>query len=85
MNTVPNSDFFRGEVERIMSDARAQGKEYVEILSGDVHRNVGGYPSTNHRMASCCEVMYSMMKPSDKVISAPKKGKGATLKIGYYL
>ena len=58
--------------------------EYIDLVSGDIHRAVGGYPSNNHRMPVCCEVMYAKMQGNDRVISAPPKGKGATLKIRYY-
>ena len=63
--------------------ASIQG-DYIDIVSGDVHRAVGGYPGNNHRMPVCCEVMYERVKGDDEVIAAPPKGKGATLKIRYY-
>lgn len=59
--------------------------EYIDLNSGDIHREIGGYPdSTNHRMPVCCDVMYSNMQGDDKIISAPPKGKGASLTIRYY-
>ncbi|WP_157721811.1 VOC family protein [Tumebacillus avium] len=82
---VINSETFKKKIEEIMEEARSAGKESVDICAGDVHSMVGGYPSSNHRMASCCEVMYSMQKPTDEVLYAPPKGKGATLRIRYYL
>lgn len=57
----------------------------LNIISGDVHRKVGGYPSKNHSMPLCCNVMYSMKKVEDVVLHSSPKGKGATLKIRYYL
>ncbi len=36
-------------------------------------------------MASCCDVMYALMKPSDVVLKAPPKGKGASVTIRYQL
>ena len=57
---------------------------YIDLVSGDIHRAVGGYPSSNHRMPVCCDVMYSRMRKNDVVLSAPPKGKGATLRIRYY-
>jgi hypothetical protein len=85
MSDSPNTDVFRQEIQQIINVARSKGEKYIDILSSDVHRRVGGYPSQNHRMATCCEVMYSMMKSVDKVIYAPPKGKGANLKIRYHI
>jgi len=42
------------------------------------------YPSNNHRMPICCDVMYDRMKQEDEILFAPQKGKGATVKIRYY-
>jgi len=36
------------------ADAKRNGLDKVEIRSGDLHRSVGGYPGTNHRMPICC-------------------------------
>lgn len=58
--------------------------EHIDLISGNIHRAVGGYPGSNHRMPVCCEVMYDRIKGDDEVIVAPPKGKGATLKIRYY-
>ena len=79
------SDVFRNEIMKLINKAKEQGLPYVDIISGVVHRNVGGYPSNNHRMPTCCEEMYINMKPGDEVLEAPLKGKGANLKIRYYL
>jgi len=59
---------------------------FIDLTSGDIHREVGGYPAADgkHHMPCCCEAMYSMMKGNDEVISAPPSGKGATVTIRYY-
>lgn len=82
---MPTADDFRQKIEEILARTRREGRESVEICSGDLHRSLGGYPSRNHRMASCCEVMYSMKKSGDIVLQAPPKGKGASLRIKYFL
>ena len=82
---MSNSEMFKQRIEQIFGEARKAGRDSVEICSGDIHRDVGGYPSRNHRIASCCTVMYSLMRPADLVLYAPLKGKGATLKIRYFL
>lgn len=75
---------FRREVKRQIDEARNAGGEYVDIISGDVHRELGGYPGPGHCMPSCCKAMYDYKKPNDIIMEAPPKGKGATLKIRYY-
>jgi 5-methylcytosine-specific restriction protein A len=57
----------------------------VEITAGSLHRVVGGYPGTNHRMPICCQVMYDTMGPDDEVVTSPPSGKGASLRIRYQL
>ena len=58
--------------------------DYIDLISGNVHRAVGGYSGSNHRMPVCCDVMYDRMKINDVVLSAPCKGKSSTVKIRYY-
>lgn len=58
--------------------------DFVELTSGDIHREIGGYPGRNHRMPSCCIAMKEFMLDNDIIIRQPKKGKGATLTIRYY-
>jgi hypothetical protein len=76
---------FISEVQRIINEARSQGKTYVDIVSRDVHINVGGYPGDNHKMPSCCSAMRSLMKNGDIILESPPKGNGATLKIRYFV
>lgn len=82
---MPTVDDFKQKLEELLAAARSEGKESIDVCSGDLHRSVGGYPSRNHRMASCCEVMYSMKKSGDLVLQSPPKGKGASLRIRYFL
>ena len=49
-----------------------------------MHRFVGGYPGTGHRMPAFCEVMYAeMVEGVDDVLAAPPMGKRASLAIEY--
>lgn len=81
---MPNKEDFLKEIQSILNDAKSKGASYIDINAGDVHRSVGGYPYIN-RMPSCCDSMYELMKTNDEIIAAPKKGKGASLTIRYYL
>ncbi|MNB86270.1 hypothetical protein D3C75_332090 [compost metagenome] len=77
-------DDFQKEVKRRIDEARNNGVTYVDIVSGEVHRTLGGYPGPDHNMPSCCKAMYDYKKPIDEILESPPKGKGATLKIRYY-
>ena len=81
----PNSEDFRREIIKIFDEAQKEGKDFVEITSGEVHREVGFYPGPNHRMASLCDVMRGLMQAGDDILYQPRKGRGATLKIRYKL
>ncbi len=60
-----------------------RGASFVDIVSGDVHRTVGGYPGRSHCMPTVCKVMRDLRHASDPVVPSPLKGNGATLKIRY--
>jgi hypothetical protein len=63
--------------------AEKNGESFVRVSSGELHRDVGGYPGPNHRMPACCFAMRAAMKVGDRLISEPPKGTGATLTIEY--
>jgi len=76
---------FREELLSIFKKAKKDNKESIIVISGDLHRKVGGYPGRNHRMPTCCSVMMAFKRSQDEILNSPPKGKGATLKIKYYL
>jgi 5-methylcytosine-specific restriction protein A len=82
---MPDSLDFRSALIHVFTEALEKGLSEVIVVSGDLHRAVGGYPGKNHRMPNCCQVMYQHMGPDDTVIEAPPNGNGATLKILYRL
>jgi hypothetical protein len=51
-----------------MQGAEHASKTTVEINSGQLHREVGGYPGQNHRMPICCAVMRSEMSAGDAIL-----------------
>ena len=81
----PTAQDFQKELDSIFASATKQGKPYIDVRSGDLHRRVGGYPGHNHRMPVCCEVMRRNMKPGDQILQEPPSGQGATLLIHYKL
>ena len=85
--THPTAEDFRAELGRRLVRAQRAGHPHIDIKSGDLHRDLGGYPGYrgSHRMPTCCDVMMTAMGAGDKIISAPPSGKGATLVIRYKL
>lgn len=74
---------FQEQLDTIFQDARQKELSHVDVLSGDLHRRVGYYPGTNHRMPVCCSIMRQNLKAGDTVLHEPPKGNGATVKIRY--
>ena len=81
---MPTADDFQKELGSIFSFAEEKRLTAIIIKSGDLHRLVGGYPGSNHRMPVCCNVMRNDMKKGDEVLSEPPSGEGATLTIRYH-
>jgi hypothetical protein len=81
----PTSQDFQRELNYILASSRQQGKFYIDVRAGDLHRRVGGYPGKNARMPVCCEVMRRNMRLGDEILQQPPKGNGANLVIRYYL
>ena len=82
---APTNNDFQNKLVSILDTAEKEGKEHLDVRSEDLHKAVGGYPSTNHRMPLCCGVMKKMMGKDDEVLQKPPSGCGATLVIRYHL
>lgn len=79
----PTADDFRACLNNMLASAEGLGFRAVEIRAGDLHRRVGGYRDSNHRMANCCSVLRQAMKHGDTVVEAPRSGQGASLVVRY--
>jgi 5-methylcytosine-specific restriction protein A len=80
---APTAWDFQNRLMAILNRARQSRQSYVDIESGNLHQEVGGYPDPNHRMPVCCEVMRKLMRPGDSVIKEPSGSQDATLIIRY--
>lgn len=81
----PNTEDFKKEMAFQIAEARTNGLPFVELIAGDIHRKLGGYPNNGkHQMPSCCKAMRDTMRPGDKIIYEPPQGKGPSLRIKYY-
>jgi 5-methylcytosine-specific restriction protein A len=85
ITALPSASDFRQELARRFSNATTAEDTYVDVVSADLHRSLGGYPGTNHRMPVCCSVMRKELRAGDTVLAAPPGDAGATLRIRYML
>lgn len=79
------ADRFRAALDVRFSKAKREGLSILDVEAGDLHRELGSYPGSNHRMPTCCKAMRDAMKSADRVIAEPPKGNGASLVIRYRL
>jgi 5-methylcytosine-specific restriction protein A len=82
---MPTSEEFREELRGRLRAAELRQLQYIDINAGELHRHLGGYPSSNHQMPSCCQVMEQERRPIDEMRAGPPSGKGASLTIRYHL
>lgn len=82
---MPKQIDFQAELDVIFCNATGR---YVDVVAGNLHRKVGGYPPApgcNHAMPNCCRVMKKNMKDGDVILKQPPKGQGARVTIRYQL
>ena len=72
-------------MDRILEEARNCGDASKVVKASDLHKSVGGYPSADHRMPTCCDVMIKNIKGSDTILPNALKKYGAPLRIRYNL
>jgi transcriptional regulator with XRE-family HTH domain len=65
-----------------LEKAQKAGRGFVDVVAGDLHREVY---SEGNRMPVCCSVMERERSSRDQILHAPPKGKGSTLTIRYRL
>jgi len=82
---MPTKEDFIRALRSEFDRAERNGLSKIDITSGELHRRVGGYPGTHHRMPVCCDAMQALKRATDTIVDQPPKGKGATLTIRYHL
>lgn len=80
-----STEDFRSALSSLLGEATRLGFSYVGVTAGALHRRVGGYPGTEHRMPVCCAAMRGAMGPSDRIMEQPPSGNGASLLIQFAL
>ena len=81
----PTREDFQIALQSLIRRVHKQGERWIGVRSGDLHREVGGYPGRNHRMPLCCAVMRDAMREGDTVESSLESGQGASLLIRYVI
>jgi hypothetical protein len=83
---MATADDFVTELHRMMLDALRQDTGKADINAGELHRRVGDYPGSHHRMPLCCQVMRAEFNPEhDVILEEPPSGQGASLTIRYMI
>lgn len=71
------------KISQMIEEAKAEGKEYVDINAGELHKMMSKKPT----LPSCCMAMRKMKQSNDQVISEAntKSGYGVALTIRYFV
>lgn len=84
--SAPRKPDFEATLAEAFTQAERAGQPHIDIQAGELHRDVGGYPGSNHRMPTCCGAMREAMQDGrDEILKEPEGGKGASLRIRYQL
>ncbi|WP_313669265.1 helix-turn-helix transcriptional regulator [Sandarakinorhabdus sp.] len=77
---IMDKQTFKNEIELQLDHARQTGKTSLLISAGEIHRAVGGYPGSGHRMPICCAALRELADELNAdLVSSPPKGNGASL------
>lgn len=73
---------FKTKLLEKLSEAKSSNKEFIDILSKDLHENCDG----NNEFPKCCNAMNEVAQEYKyEILKSPPKGQGSTLLIRYYL
>lgn len=79
----PTSAVFQAVLDALFEEATHVGKSHLDVVAGELHRQVGGYPGHNHRIPMCCGAMRRLLSDGDTILHSPPSGSGASLAIRY--
>lgn len=68
-------------IDKLLQEAKIQGKDYIDLVSGDIHKQLG----MKNRMPQVCRIMYEKMIPGDEILHTTPSGKSSTIEIRYKL
>jgi len=75
------ADDVRQYIEKLLQEAKLRGEDYIDLVSGNIHKQMG----MKNRMPQICRIMYEKMMPGDEVLHTTPSGKSSTIKIRYDL
>ncbi|MDK2879497.1 MAG: hypothetical protein PWR06_2213 [Thermoanaerobacteraceae bacterium] len=75
------ADDVRQYIDKLFQEAKMRGEDYIDLVSGDIHKQLG----MKNRMPQVCRIMYEKMIPGDEVLHTTPSGKSSTIKIRYNL
>ena len=82
---TPTAWDVRNKLTVILNTAKHSGDAYVDVESGNLHKELGGDPNSHHRMPIFHEVMTKMMRPGDLILKDSDSENDATMMIRYIL
>jgi hypothetical protein len=82
---TPTAWDFRNKLTVILNTAKHSGKSYVDVESGNLHKELGVDANSHHRLPIFHEVMTKMMRPGDLILQETSDGERATMRIRYVL
>ena len=75
------ADDVRQYIDKLLHEAKMRGEDYIDLVSGDIHKQLG----MKNRIPQVCRIMYEKMIPGDEVLHTTPSGKSSTIKIRYNL
>ena len=73
------ADDVRQYIEKLLQEAKMIGEDYIDLVSGDIHKQMG-MKTGCRRYAGLCT---RKMMPGDEVLHTTPSGKSSTIKIRY--
>ncbi len=74
------ADDLRQYLDELFAEGKKKNQEYLDLVSGDIHRAMG----MKNRMPQVCRIMYEKMEAGDKVLHTTPSGMSSTIKIRYF-
>lgn len=75
------ADDIRQYIESVLQEAKMRGADYIVLVSGEIHKQMG----LRNRIPAVCRIMYEKMMPGDEILHTTPSGKSSTIKIRYAL
>lgn len=82
---LPNTAMFREELHRRLREATRQGRAFLDVNAGELHKALGGGYGRDGRLVPCCNVMHEVVKAQDEVLESSPSGLTTRLTIRYRL